>query len=225
VPGGAESPAQQYHQLRYARPEGATELVLVRHGESEAAVDGTPFALHEGHGDPALSPLGREQADKVCARLATMGVDAIYVTSLQRTAQTAAPLAEKLGLPVHVERDLREVFLGEWEGGLYRKMVLEGEPRALEAFRRQRWDVIPGAESNEALWARVRGAIERIVAAHRDQRVAVFSHGGVIGAAIAMAADSTSFAFTSADNASISVLVVNELRWIVRSFNDAAHLD
>ncbi len=201
------------------------DLLLIRHGQSEAYVEGRPFALIDGHGDPPLSALGRDQAGKVADRLAGAGIDAIYVTTLCRTAQTAAPLAERLGLAPVVEPDLREVHLGEWEGGLYRKMVAEFHPIAQRMFAEERWDVIPGAESLVSFDGRVRAAIGRLAAAHPSQRVAVFTHGGVIGQALALASGSRPFAFNTADNASISRLIVTADRWFVRSFNDTAHLN
>ena len=79
-----------YRQLRFEPPAGALDLVLIRHGESEAYQDGRLFPLVGGQGDPPLSALGIEQARRVCARLAAEDVDAIYVTTLRRTAQTAA---------------------------------------------------------------------------------------------------------------------------------------
>ena len=75
---------------------------------------GHPFPLVDGHGDPALAPEGEEQAERVGERLARLPIDAIYVTTLRRTHQTAAPLAARLGLRPMVEPDLREVHLGEW---------------------------------------------------------------------------------------------------------------
>ena len=62
--------AESYRQIRFLRPPGATELFLVRHGESEPAVDGEPFPMVEGHGDPALAPEGLEHAERVGERLA-----------------------------------------------------------------------------------------------------------------------------------------------------------
>jgi probable phosphoglycerate mutase len=146
------------------------------------------------------------------------------VTTLRRTVETAAPLAARLGLVPVVEPDLREVYLGEWEGERYRRFMLERHPMALRVWSEERWDVIPGAEPADAFTARVRSGIERIVARHPDQLVAVFTHGGVIGATLALAARSSPFAFIGSDNASISELVVTPRRWIVRSFNDTAHL-
>jgi probable phosphoglycerate mutase len=214
-----------FRQYRFSPPPGATELLLVRHGESIAAVEDSSFPLVDGHGDPPLSTEGEEQAQQVCARLALEQVDAIYVSNLQRTAQTAAPLAARLGVEPAVDRDLREVFLGEWEGGAFRKHVMDQDPLATHIFTEQRWDVIPGAEPAADFAARLRGVVERIAAAHPDQRVAVFAHGGVIGEILAQATGSQPFAFSGADNASISHLVVMEPRWVLRRFNDTAHLD
>jgi 2,3-bisphosphoglycerate-dependent phosphoglycerate mutase len=214
-----------YRQFRFQAPPGSTELVLVRHGESQPAVDGQPFELVDGHGDPALSPEGQEQAKRVCARLAGEQIDAIYVTNLRRTAETAAALAASLGLTPTVEPDLREVYLGDWEGGELRRRVAAGDPIVLQMGAEERWDVIPGAEPTEVFSARVRAGIERIAAAHPDQRVAVFAHGGTIGEVLAQAARSRPFAFGGADNASISHVVVSGDRWTIRRFNDTTHLD
>jgi probable phosphoglycerate mutase len=216
--------AQEYRQHRFSRPPGATEIILVRHGESAPAREDTPFPAVDGHGDPPLHPAGKDQADKVAERLAVEDIDAIYVTNLQRTSQTAAPLAERLGLRPVVESDLREVYLGEWELGPFRKHVAEGHPIALRMSEEQRWDVIPGAERADDFAARVRAGISRIADRHPDQCVAVFTHGGVIGQVLADASSSQPFAFVGADNGSISHLVVDGARWTVRRFNDTTHL-
>src|SRR5690606_8615999 len=149
---------------------------------------------------------------------------AIYVTTLRRTVQTAAPLAERLGLELRVEPDLREVYLGDWEGGAFRKHVAEGHPLALRMYAEQRWDVIPGAEPADRFASRVRRAITRIAAAHADQTVVVVSHGGVIGQVLGDAVAARGFAFTGSDNGAISHVVVTPDRWILRCYNDTAHL-
>ena len=215
----------EYRQSRYRPPPGACEILLVRHGESAPHVPGTTFALKDGHGDPPLSPEGREQAELLGARLANEHLDAIYVSSLVRTHETAAPTAAAHGLEPTIVPDLREVFLGEWEGGLLREKFAEQDPIALRVWGEERWDVIPGAESNEDLRGRLVPAIDRIAADHPDQRVMVVVHGGVIGVLLAYASESRPFAFVGADNASISHLVVVGGRWNVRRYNDTGHLD
>ncbi len=213
-----------YRQTPFAPPPGALDLLLVRHGQSAPWTPGRDFALHDGHGDPELTPEGGQQADRVAQRLATEHVDAIYVTTLRRTQQTAAPLARRTGLEPRVEPDLREVYLGEWEGGVFRQKVAEADPVAVRMFELESWAAIPGAEPNDAFAARVRAAVMRLAAAHPDQRVVAVTHGGVIGSVLQQAARSRGFAFANADNASISQIVVVGDRWIVRRFNDTAHL-
>jgi probable phosphoglycerate mutase len=217
--------ARSYRQNRFRVPPDAAELLLVRHGESEPASMDAPFPLVDGRSDPALSPEGRHQAQRVATRLAAAGIDAIYVTTLRRTAETAAPLASRLGLVPAVEAGLREVGLGDWEGGLFRKMVTENHPTAMQMWAQESFDVIPGAEPATEFADRVRAAIGRVAAAHTGRRVAVFTHGGVIGQVLALASGSRPFAFVTSDNGSISRLVVAGPRWFVRGFNDTAHLE
>jgi 2,3-bisphosphoglycerate-dependent phosphoglycerate mutase len=214
---------REYRQHRFTRPPGACELLLVRHGESIPSRDDRPFPMVDGQGDPELDPRGHEQAERVADRLQHEEIGAIYVSTMQRTAQTAAPLAGRLGIRPRVEPDLREVHLGEWEG-TFRRHVAEGHPLAVKMFAEQRWDVLPGGEPADAFATRVRAAVTRIAGAHPDETVVVVSHGGVIGQILALATDARGFAFTGSDNAGISHLVVTGDRWIVRCFNDTSHL-
>lgn len=215
----------QFAQASFAPPSGATELLLIRHGQSAPLGLDAGELNADGYADPVLTATGRAQADRTAARLARQPIDAIYASPLRRTMETAAPLAARLGLELRVEPDLREVHLGAWEGGLFRKYDAERHPLARALWRQERWDVVPGAEPAASFDARVRGALERIVAAHPGQRIAVVSHGGVIGHALSLASDSRPFVFIHADNASISQLVVTRRRWLVRRFNDIAHLE
>jgi probable phosphoglycerate mutase len=217
--------SSEYRQHRYTVPPGATEVLLVRHGESAPSDPEKPFPLVDGHGDPPLDPVGIEEAERLANRLAGERIDAIYVTSLCRTVQTAAPLARRLGIEPRVEPDLREVFLGEWEGGLFRAKVAEGHPAFQRAMAAERWDEIPGAEPQAEFSARVADAIARIHAAHPDERVVVVSHGGVIGEILATATKSRPFAFMGADNASISHIVLLGDTVALRRFNDTTHLE
>ena len=215
----------EYRQYRFSPPPGATTLLIVRHGESAPAREDRPADRVGGHSDPALDPVGEAQALRLADRLGDQAIDAIYVSTLRRTAQTAAPIATRLGLTPVVEPDLREVHLGEWEGAAFRKHTSELHPLAVRMFNEQRWDVIPGAEPTEQFRSRVRASIDRIVTAHPNQRVLAVVHGGVIGMMMAIATGAQNFAFVGSDNASISEIVVLGDRWIVRRFNDTAHLE
>ena len=217
--------AREYHQSDYTPPEDAADLLLIRHGRTEAARDGESFPMVDGHGDPSLHPVGEEQAVKVGNRFKNdTDIVAIYVTTLRRTHQTAAPLAAHLGLTPIVEPDLREIRLGDWDGGAYRGKAAEGALEFKRAVERQEWGEIPNAETTAELHMRVRAGLLRIAAAHPGQRAAVFVHGGVVGAAMAIASGAQAFHFNGADNGSVSRLVILGETMRIKGFNDISHL-
>jgi probable phosphoglycerate mutase len=224
----ATTASTEVRQIRFRRPEGSASIYLIRHGETIPALPEERFDLLDGQGDPPLGERGLDQAERIGERLARAHlvepITAVYVTPLRRTMQTAAPLLARIGLEAAVEPDLREVYLGEWEGGLYRIRISEGDPLAAVMYEAQRWDVIPGAEPDGEFGARVRTAVSRIAERHTGQTVAVFAHAGVIARILAEATSSRPFAFLGVDNGSISHIVAT-VDWLaIRSYNDTAHL-
>jgi probable phosphoglycerate mutase len=122
--------------------------------------------------------------------------------------------------------ELREVHLGELDGGAFRIAVRRRDPIVAQVFREQRWDAIPGAETMEAFAARTRAGLARMVEGLQPgTTIAAVVHGGVIGELCRQASDSRPFAFVHADNGSLSRLVLlPEGHWWVRSFNEGAHV-
>jgi probable phosphoglycerate mutase len=212
-------------QRPFTLPEGATEVVLVRHGSSARSTPESPIALIDGKSDPPLSDWGRRQADAVGGRLAGTRIDSLFVTPLRRTQQTAAPLAQRLGREPIVIPELREVFLGEWEGQLNAHVAREAE-LARQLFAAGRWDVIPGAELMEHFSDRVRRGLERLVEAVGPDATAVaVVHGGVIAEACRQVTGSQAFAFLYNENGALTRLMrLATGRWSLISFNDTAHL-
>jgi probable phosphoglycerate mutase len=219
-------PPKRYPQQDYSRPADAIEIILVRHGASEAVVEDEPMELLEGQADPALSEAGERQAELVARHLSGEPLAGLFVTPLRRTAQTAAPLVAATGLEPVCVPELREVHLGELDGGAFRIAVHRRDPIVDEVFAKQRWDVIAGAETMEALAQRTGAGIDRILdGLQAGQTVAAVVHGGVIGELCRQATGSRPFAFIHADNGSLSRLVVlpDGRRWL-RTFNESAHL-
>lgn len=225
----SSDPPGGLRQARFSPPPGATTILLVRHGESAAVQPDRPFPMLDGQGDPPLHPHGEHQALLLGERLAAehangQHLDALYVTTLRRTQQTAAPVADAIGLEPVVVPELREVHLGDWEGGLFRTKIASDDPIARRVRQEERWDHIPGAEPLEVFDARVRAGLHQVVAAHPDQRVVVVAHGGVIGHLLHQATGSSRFAFAWVDNASISELVIWRTDQRLVRFNDRSHL-
>ncbi len=100
-----------------------TELVLVRHGET----DWNAEHRFQGHADPPLNDRGRAQAHALADELRGTPFDAAYTSPLRRAAETAEILAVELQLPVRPVEALREIDVGEWQG-LTRAEVRERYP-------------------------------------------------------------------------------------------------
>jgi 2,3-bisphosphoglycerate-dependent phosphoglycerate mutase len=213
-------------QRPFSLPPGANEIIAVRHGASADAVDGRPFPLVAGRGDPPLSPAGEAQADLIAQRLRHEPVAGLYVTPLRRTHRTAAPLAQALGLEPVVISELIEVGLGDWEGGEFRLRAAAGDPIVRQVFAEHRWDALPNGEPADSIEQRIRAGITRIVADTGPDRVAVaILHGGVIGELCRQATGSRPLAFAHSDNGSITRVVVGgDGTWVLRGFNDTSHL-
>lgn len=85
-------------------------LILVRHGETDSNVN---RLLDTGHPGAPLNERGLAQAVAVVERLAGEPVEAVFSSDLVRARQTAAPLAERLGLPVTPLAAFREIYAGD----------------------------------------------------------------------------------------------------------------
>ncbi len=149
------------------------ELIFVRHGRPEHVVE------VEGSADPALTEVGHQQAQQVGKWLMAAQLDALYVSPMQRARQTAAPLVTLSGMTAVVRDHLREFDHG---GSSYipTEVLKTTDP---EAYReRIASGFVDEGFDQVQFMTDVVGAVDRIVADHRGQRVAVVCHGGVINA-------------------------------------------
>jgi probable phosphoglycerate mutase len=154
----------------------ATELVLVRHGETEMNRE----LRFQGQVDVALNATGREQARRLAARLAGEKADAVYVSDLLRARQTAEPIAGELALQPVADSGLREQAFGRVDGMRVDDIQRE-HPEAWQGWLRFEPDfAMPEGESTRAFHTRVMDAMRRLVAAHPRQTVVVVTHGGVL---------------------------------------------
>ncbi|RAU97226.1 bifunctional RNase H/acid phosphatase [Mycobacterium colombiense] len=149
-----------------------TRLLLLRHGQTELSVD----RRYSGRGNPALTELGRRQADAAARYLAQRGgISAVFASPLQRAYDTAAAAAKALGLDVTVDDDLIETDFGAWEGLTFAEAA-ERDPELHGRWLRDTSTAPPGGESFDAVADRVSTARDRIVAAQQGTTVLVVSH-------------------------------------------------
>ena len=156
-----------------------TTLLLIRHGESLANLS----RYFAGHKDPALTPLGLRQAECTAAFLAARyPICKVYSSDLKRAFQTGEAVAEKLSLPVCQDRDLREIYAGQWEGKTFDELR-EQFPEDYHQWLTDIGYCCPtGGESAAQLLARVAAALHRIAEENPDSVVAVATHATVIRA-------------------------------------------
>lgn len=215
---------QHFARFRHPQPNAETELIFVRHGQTAANIAG----LLVGRQDVLLTDLGHQQAERAAERVERMQPESLITSPLQRTLQTAAPIAARTALLPKVEDDIAEFSFGDFEGWSERE-ALSAHPhlRPLlrgEAHPDESW---PNGESGTTFLARVFAGIGRIVADHPDSRVVVVTHGGVIGSFVARMASETATSFFPylVGNCSISTFSVTSSGTTCIAWNQRDHLD
>jgi 2,3-bisphosphoglycerate-dependent phosphoglycerate mutase len=208
---------------RVTVPEGAQEVILVRHGACDPP---PPDGLIGGRSDPSLNERGLAQAEAVTLRLAELPIGAVFATPLRRTGETAAATAAGHGLRATVLDDLVEVYLGEWEGHGIHERGARGDEELARVMREQRWELVPGAEPAAEFAVRVRRGVEQVADGAAEGSVAVaFTHSAVIAELCRQVTGSEPFAFLHTANGSLTRLFRRpEGRWTLVSFNETQHL-
>jgi probable phosphoglycerate mutase len=153
-----------------------TELVLIRHGETDMNRE----LRFQGHVDVALNAIGLEQARRLAARMAGQKADAIYASDLLRAQQTAKPIARGLALQAFPEAGLREQSFGRVDGMRVDDIKVQ-HPEAWEGWLRfDEHYAMPEGESTYQFHRRVMEAVHRLAAAHREGKLVLVTHGGVL---------------------------------------------
>lgn len=154
-----------------------TTLLLIRHGLNDAV--GVRLA---GREPVPLNSVGLEQASDLVSRLAGVRIDAIYVSPLVRTRQTAAPLAAARGLDLNEMPGAIEFDMGEWDGRRFDDLNQDEGWRLFNAQRSVTRG--PGGELMLEVQTRFVEALLETASRHAGGTIAVFSHADLIRAAI-----------------------------------------
>jgi len=214
-------PLNRWTQKRH--DEGDTLLTLIRHGQTDANIDDR----WQGVTDGELSIDGRAQA----AALADWypGLDSLYSSPLRRAQDTAAALAEVLGVPVESHDGVIEMHLGEWED-LTTPIIQGGWSHLWEQIY-DRGEDLPRGSTGESLSdtaVRMEAALQELAHRHAGAKVGVVSHGAAIRSYVLDLleighAGRDRLAFV--DNTAVTHILISEDSAIIADYNVAPHLE
>jgi len=194
------------------------EIVLIRHGESQANLDG----VWNGRTDGELSESGEASLEALGRRLSDWQFDAVISSPLQRAVRTAESFASE----VTIDEDFTEVDLGIWEGMRFTDVQERHGEELAEAIEKKDLPMGGTGETLQQVATRATGAVDRLFdQMGEDQRVAVVTHGGFLQPVLTrhLAGDGRRVhAFTS--NTGITRIVHQFGLPRLASFNDTGHL-
>lgn len=161
-----------------------TLVLLVRHGQTPTTGQVLPGRTRGLH----LSETGQQQAEAAAQRIAALAdgrrTFSVYASPLERTVETATPIAKALGLRVKRAKGLLEADFGEWTGA---ELKLSKLPEWRSVQRNPSGFRFPGGESFTEMQTRICGELDRLRAAHPGEVVVAVSHADPIKAAVAQA--------------------------------------
>ncbi len=213
------------------RRDNVAELFIVRHADAIPEEDEIiPSGVYD---DLPLSRVGREQADALAKRLSDLSFNAIYSSPLRRCLETAAPVAQRLGITPTIVPDLKEIRLGQVNQLPHDVNDLAALTKALQTRQIEivriaggagNWDAIEDSEPSKQFRQRVVRALDEIAHHHPGERVLAFAHGGVVNAYIAEVLGLERDFFFPAGNTSITIVRVAANHRVLFVLNDVAHL-
>ncbi len=154
-------------------------LVLWRHGETDYNAAGRM----QGHLDSALTPRGWNQARFAVPALARFSPDLVIASDLRRATDTATVLTDAIGVPLRIDKRLRETHLGEWQG-MTGAEVDEAYPGERARWRRDATWAPPGGENRLDVAERAGEVVTDLQQANSEagETVLLAAHGGLITA-------------------------------------------
>jgi len=155
-----------------------TTFLLIRHGETDAVGK----LLMAGRG-LAAQPNGQAASGAIGATPGTPAVAGDLHKPLERARETAEAIARPHGLAVEPVDDLGEVRLGDWEGRAIADLDRDEEWRRYNVFRSG--VRVPGGELMIETQTRMVRALTVLADRHRDESVAIVSHGDPLRCVIA----------------------------------------
>jgi alpha-ribazole phosphatase len=151
-------------------------LYLTRHGETAWNVE----KRMQGWKDSPLTEKGENDAKALRKRLETVDFEAIYTSTSKRAVDTAHLVRGERKIPIYYEENLREIYLGDWEGKTHEE-IKQFDKDGFDCFWNNPHLYSPkNGESFEDVQKRAFAAIERIAALHPSGNVLIVTHAVVL---------------------------------------------
>jgi probable phosphomutase (TIGR03848 family) len=183
-----------------------TRFLLIRHGSTNMV--GKRFAGRMA--GVHLDEKGKQQAQDLTQRLKSLPIKAVYSSPLERTVETAEPLAWELNMQVQTCEALLEIDCGNWTSKEIDELRNDQQFGLFNSFRSIA--PVPGGEWMAEAQLRIVKKMQELSSQHRDETIAIVSHGDLIKAAVAYYAGIhlDMFQRIEIDPASVSVVIVYE---------------
>ncbi|HNW58803.1 MAG TPA: histidine phosphatase family protein [bacterium] len=203
--------------------ESGTELIVVRHGETEWNAD----KRMQGHMDVPLSATGILQAQAVASRLAAEPVDRIYSSDLKRAFKTAEIIRGERKMALFTDVRLREIHMGTFQG------MTQGEAQEKHAEAWERFFVqdaeyaLPGGQSRAQKQMEIAEFMEEVVRDNPNRRLVVVTHGGILIAMLrhVLHLPPSHHFRVSIKNAGIQRFLCRKGSWFLVTWGEVDHLD
>jgi len=158
-------------------PDNFTTLYLLRHGETVNTLDGP--LRYNGHFDVDITAKARTQMVQRGLEFADRNITTVYASDLKRCRIGGEIIAEKIGCPLILRENLREMKMGDWEGLTLAEVRERFPEQAKQKFADFINYRIPGSETIPEVEERVYPEFDNIAALHRGETIVIVAHGGI----------------------------------------------
>ncbi|MCB9017577.1 MAG: histidine phosphatase family protein [Paludibacteraceae bacterium] len=202
-----------------------TRLYITRHGQTFWNKE----RRMQGQSNSDLTPLGEKQAVALGKRMKDIELDGIYSSSAPRALQTALLIRGNRPLDIIQEDDLREMYLGSWQGRLTSEVEMEDPEMTDNFWHHPEKYIRDDAESYLQLKERAGKKIEEIAAGNKNKSILVVTHGVVMKALRSYFQNQPISEIAnypkSPMSTSLSIVEKRDGAWNILQWNDTAHYE
>ncbi len=199
-----------------------TKIILIRHGQTTGNKQGKLY----GNTNIQLSAEGIKQAKLLAQNFPVCRIDSLYASDLSRAYDTALYVSKRFCCDIIINKNLREMNFGEWEGLTYQEIACRWPKEAEIYISKPDKLQIPGGETFIVLQQRALRTIYRIIEDNKNKTAVVITHGAFIAALLTavMHMPLRNICLLQQANTSVNILLYKNDHWQIELINGTAHL-